>query len=149
MRAMLKDRESFRGESICKFATKNTQALYPGQSYVKGFKIDLRFIVDSEKTGVRPGAGEIAKDDTVDKLFGDEGKLVREAKDVVDHLLLSLPAGSHVNIMGGMLQITCKLLLSGSLRSYKMLLIQRNDSCTRGNCDASFGGLGLRVTDPT
>lgn len=56
----------------------------------KGFKIDLRFLIDQRGKEYDLEAGEIARNDSKDMLVGDEGKLAREAEDVLDHLLWSL-----------------------------------------------------------
>ena len=52
------------------------------------FKIGIRFVVDYKNIEYDVGAGELAKffPDNV-KLFGDECKLTREGKEIVDGLV--------------------------------------------------------------
>lgn len=51
-------------------------------------KIDLRFILDIGSVEVNLGAAECARPSpSARKLFDDEGKLVKEGKDVVDGII--------------------------------------------------------------
>ncbi|KAI9491101.1 hypothetical protein BDB00DRAFT_746114, partial [Zychaea mexicana] len=54
---------------------------------IRAFKIDLRFIYDTEKVEYDVGAGEASMEPAAPKLFHDLGKLLREGKDVLDGIL--------------------------------------------------------------
>lgn len=54
---------------------------------MRGFKIDFRFIFDTEDSKYDVGAVEAAKTNTDDKLIQDLEKLIEESKDVLDVLL--------------------------------------------------------------
>lgn len=76
------------GESVNSNSTGNKEEQYEPSKSVKGFKIDLRFIYDTEEDEYDAGAGEAAKmSNNDDKLLKDLGKVVRESKDVLDGLL--------------------------------------------------------------
>lgn len=75
------------GESIFDVSTANKKELYPDCKYVKGFKIDIRFVVDVDGKEIDLAAAEVAKDDSKKKTISDQGKLTREGKDVVDNLV--------------------------------------------------------------
>ncbi|KAG2235353.1 hypothetical protein INT48_004972, partial [Thamnidium elegans] len=75
------------GESINSVSTVNKEEQYESSKSVKGFKIDLRFIYDTEEDEYNVGAGEAAKTNDDDKLLHDLGKVIRESKDVLDGLL--------------------------------------------------------------
>ncbi|KAG1416186.1 hypothetical protein G6F58_006097 [Rhizopus delemar] len=75
------------GESINSISTGNKEEQYESSKSVKGFKIDLRFIYDTEEDEYDVGAGEAAKTNNDDKLLQDLGKAIRESKDVLDGLL--------------------------------------------------------------
>lgn len=72
-----------------------------------GPKIDMRFVVDLDThLEVDVGAAECAKPCPPDsKIFGDEGKLVKEGKDVVDGVVNRLHEVPIANIEGQILQI--------------------------------------------
>ena len=72
---------------------------------MKGFKIDLRFVGDKNGTTYDLGAAECGKDGSESKLLLDEGKLVREGKDVVDCLLETLHESNHKHVMSWHVQI--------------------------------------------
>lgn len=55
-----------------------------GKNKIVGFKIDLRREIDI-------CAGEIASHDEDNKIILDEGKLNRESKDILDHLISIIP----------------------------------------------------------
>ncbi|KAG1148352.1 hypothetical protein G6F37_005760 [Rhizopus arrhizus] len=75
------------GESINSINTGNKEEQYESSKSAKGFKIDLRFIYDTEEDEYDVGAGEAAKTNNDDKLLQDLGKVIRESKDVLDGLL--------------------------------------------------------------
>lgn len=75
------------GESIFDVSTSKKKELYPESKYVRGFKIDIRFVVDVGEKEVDLAAAEIAKDESKYKTIMDQGKLVREGKDIVDNLV--------------------------------------------------------------
>lgn len=76
------------GESVNSNSTGNKEEQYISSKSVKGFKIDLRFIYDTEEDKYDVGAGEAAKLNNNDgKLFKDLGKVIRESKDVLDGFL--------------------------------------------------------------
>ncbi|KAI9265574.1 hypothetical protein BY458DRAFT_417898, partial [Sporodiniella umbellata] len=75
------------GESIFDVSTANKKELYPDCKYVKGFKIDLRFVVDVNGKEIDLAAAEVAKDDSKSKTISDQGKLTREGKGTVDNLV--------------------------------------------------------------
>ncbi|KAI9321657.1 hypothetical protein BX666DRAFT_1837048, partial [Dichotomocladium elegans] len=78
---------------------------------VVGYKIDMRIIADVDGEECDIGACEVAKTDTVKKIIDDEAKLLREGKDVVDHLA-RLPL-TEVCPMGWVIQIAnCQCQLS-------------------------------------
>lgn len=93
------------GESTSDFTTKNKSEIYQEHNQVKGFKIDLRFIVDTEAE-VDVGCGEVAKEKVYDsKIQYDEAKLVREAKEVVDLNLNIDHKAAYNEVPGWMLQV--------------------------------------------
>lgn len=59
--------------------------------HVISIKIDIRFLVDYNNKEYDVACGEVAKHDGEKKMIDDEGKLCREAKDIVDSLLKKLP----------------------------------------------------------
>ena len=75
------------------------------------FKIDCRFVHDYNGQEYDLGAGELSKHDPGDdKLFRDEGKLIREGKEVVDGLAYTLcGSSSDQEFIGWLLQLngTC------------------------------------------
>lgn len=50
---------------------------------------DIRFTIRADDNSFDFGCGEVAVYDSDSKIIGDEGKLLREAKEVVDNLLFS------------------------------------------------------------
>lgn len=76
----------YSGESVNDTTTLNKKEIY-SESHSIGFKIDLRFIYDTDEDEYDVGAGEVARDNNDKKLIHDLGKLVREGKDVLDGLL--------------------------------------------------------------
>ncbi|KAI8047046.1 hypothetical protein BDF21DRAFT_373129, partial [Thamnidium elegans] len=90
------------GESINSSFTTNKKELYHESTYVKGFKIDFRFLTDMEGEEYDIGIGECAMDSTDTKAIEDEGKLSREAKDAVDKMLKVV--GAKVNTKIWMIQ---------------------------------------------
>lgn len=69
-------------------------------------KIDFRFIVDLDEREVDVGAGEAARENATDsKIYEDEVKLVREGKDVIDHLLENTVEVPAEDLVGSISQI--------------------------------------------
>ncbi|KAG2223270.1 hypothetical protein INT45_006996 [Circinella minor] len=76
------------GESVSVHSRAAKRMCYNEKGHVIAFKIDIRFVVEYKSVEYDVGAGELAKffpDDI--KLFGDECKLIREGKEVVDTLV--------------------------------------------------------------
>lgn len=77
------------------------------------FKIDMRFIFDHGDKEYDVATGELSKiflDDQ--KLFSDEGKLVREGKEVLDGLLFSIVGKkADCEVGGWILQLSGELLV--------------------------------------
>ncbi|KAI9493825.1 hypothetical protein BDB00DRAFT_356739 [Zychaea mexicana] len=93
------------GESIFKYTTKQKQQLYDESNDVKGFKIDIRYVVDKNGKTYDLGAAELGKDGASCKIIQDEGKLTREGKDVVDSLLKTLHESNHRHVLSWIIQI--------------------------------------------
>lgn len=73
-------------------------------------KIDFRFVVDVNEREIDVGAGEAASEVcTEEKIIHDEGKLVREGKDVVDGLIQYCIDFSIDDLMGMVLQTSGNL----------------------------------------
>ncbi|KAI9484137.1 MAG: hypothetical protein EXX96DRAFT_166402 [Benjaminiella poitrasii] len=75
------------GESINDTSTSNKQEVYHDRSSIAGFKIDMRFLYDTDEQEYDIGAGEAAKAYQEAKLVDDLSKLIRESKDVLDGLM--------------------------------------------------------------
>ncbi|KAG0748566.1 hypothetical protein G6F62_006804 [Rhizopus arrhizus] len=75
------------GEPIFDVSTANKKELYPNRKYIKGFKIDIRFVMDVDGKEIDLAAARVAKDVSKNKTMLDEGKLTREGKDIVDNLV--------------------------------------------------------------
>lgn len=75
------------GESVFDVSTASKEELYPDRKYVKGFKIDIWFVVDVDGKEIDFAAAEVAKDDSKNKPILDEGKLTREGNDIVNNLV--------------------------------------------------------------
>ncbi|KAL9540473.1 hypothetical protein MBANPS3_009662 [Mucor bainieri] len=69
------------GESINDISTSNKQEAYHNRSSIAGFKIDMRFLYDTDEHEYDIGAGEASK------LVDDLSKLIRESKDVLCGLM--------------------------------------------------------------
>ncbi|KAG2219646.1 hypothetical protein INT45_012347, partial [Circinella minor] len=74
------------GESINPMSTTKKGELYDVDK-TRAFKIDLRFIFDTEKVEYDVGAGESSREPVASKIFHDLGKLLREGKEVLDGIL--------------------------------------------------------------
>lgn len=72
---------------------------------VKGFKIDIRFVLDKAGKTYDVDATGLGQDGKDDKILRNEGKLVREGKDLVDCLLSTLHSQVHNHILGWIIQI--------------------------------------------
>ncbi|KAI7861080.1 hypothetical protein BDC45DRAFT_529681 [Circinella umbellata] len=59
---------------------------YPNDPDVRGFKIDIRIIVDAEDEECDISAAELVKQSNFKKIINAEVKLSREGKDVIDYL---------------------------------------------------------------
>ncbi|KAL9542447.1 hypothetical protein MBANPS3_008605 [Mucor bainieri] len=75
------------GESINDISTSNKQEVYHDRSSIAGFKIDMRFLYDTDEHEYDIGAGEATKAYQEAKLVDDLSKLIRESKDVLDGLM--------------------------------------------------------------
>ncbi|KAG2231093.1 hypothetical protein INT48_003462 [Thamnidium elegans] len=75
-----------QGEAINLFTTKRKQTQYFDHEKVKGFKIDLRLLLDYDRNEIDLCAGEVAIN-TYDsnKLIHDRSKSIRESKEICDH----------------------------------------------------------------
>ncbi|KAI9330123.1 hypothetical protein BD770DRAFT_287088, partial [Pilaira anomala] len=92
-----------QGETVNSYTSKRKQAAYPNNEKVRGFKIDIRLLLEYENHEIDLCAGEVAiNSNDVDKLIHDRSKCLREAKEIVDH---HLEAGMK-NVVGWTLQIT-------------------------------------------
>ncbi|KAL1925945.1 hypothetical protein VTP01DRAFT_7223 [Rhizomucor pusillus] len=95
------------GESINPITTANKSVMYADNKNVYGFEVDIRFVYDQQEHETDVASGEIAKDTTsVDKLFMDEGKLIREGKDILDDMLRNaIEEYAHERLACWMIQI--------------------------------------------
>jgi hypothetical protein len=92
-----------QGEAVNSYTSKRKQAAYPNHEKVRGFKIDIRLLLDYEKHEIDLCAGEVAINaNDIDKLIHDRSKCLREAKEIVDH---HVEAGMEENAMGWTMQI--------------------------------------------
>ncbi|KAI9272649.1 hypothetical protein BDA99DRAFT_425855, partial [Phascolomyces articulosus] len=65
--------------------TTKKKYYYSNDPNMIGYKIDMRIVAGIENNESDIGAAELAKVDN-EKIIYDEAKLLREGKDVVDHL---------------------------------------------------------------
>lgn len=73
------------GESVPDCMKKGKEELYPGDSNVVSFKVDLRFLHDDDEFEIDLATVECSKPDPDDeKDERDRGKLCRESKDSLD-----------------------------------------------------------------
>jgi hypothetical protein len=89
---------------------KEKKVLYPNAKYIHGFKIDVRLVVEigkKKKKKKEPDLdiGECAKRNSDSKSIHDEDKLLREAKDVLDGIILNTHARNY-RLMSYSIQIT-------------------------------------------
>ncbi|KAI7878371.1 uncharacterized protein EV154DRAFT_525036 [Mucor mucedo] len=93
-----------QGETINLYTTKRKQAQYSDHEKVKGFKIDVRLLLDYSQNEIDLCAGEVAINtfDT-DKLIHDRSKCIRESKDICDH---HIEAGLGRDSVGWGIQIS-------------------------------------------
>ena len=98
------------GEPIFDVSTANKKELYPNRKYIKGFKIDIRFVMDVDGKEIDLAAARVAKDDSKNKTMLDEGKLTREGKDIVDNLVDIL---SNINLKFRRAYLTLDLACNG------------------------------------
>lgn len=103
----------FSGESINPITTANKSVMYADNKNVYGFEVDIRFVYDQQEHETDVASGEIAKDTTsVDKLFMDEGKLIREGKDILDDMLRNaIEEYAHERLACWMIQIAGRVVL--------------------------------------
>ncbi|GAA5805160.1 hypothetical protein HPULCUR_010673 [Helicostylum pulchrum] len=81
---------------------KKLQFRYSDQVRVKGFKIDVRLLLDYERKEIDLCSGEVAIDaNDADKLTHDRSKYIREAKEILDH---HVEAGMGENAIGWIIQ---------------------------------------------
>ncbi|KAG1167014.1 hypothetical protein G6F36_012724 [Rhizopus arrhizus] len=88
------------GESIFSTSTASKKGFYPDAKDIRGFKIDIRFVVDVGRKEIDVAVAEVAKNDSKDKTISDQEKLLREGKDIVDAEIIK-PCHAYL------LQITC------------------------------------------
>lgn len=70
-----------QGDTINLFTTKRKQVQYFDHEKVKGFKIDVRLLLDYGRNEIDLCAGEVAINTyDVDKLMHDRSKCIRESK---------------------------------------------------------------------
>ena len=101
----------YSGESIFKYTTGEKKKHYSNGPNIRGFKIDIRIIVDVGDEECDIGAAELAKQDNLKKVIDDEAKLSKEGKDVIDHLV-KLPI-TNLCPMSWLIQIAnCECRLS-------------------------------------
>jgi hypothetical protein len=75
-----------QGETVDSFTTKRKQASYLSHDKMKGFKIDMRLLLDYKQTEVDLCSREVASNaKDSDKLAHDRSKCLREAKEILDH----------------------------------------------------------------
>ncbi|KAI7866966.1 hypothetical protein BDF14DRAFT_763857 [Spinellus fusiger] len=79
------------GETSNKQSSLNKTEQYHTNKELSAFKIDVRLCVVKKKICIDLACCELSKHDADDKLIMDEGKLTREAKDITDHLISTLP----------------------------------------------------------
>ncbi|KAI8378914.1 hypothetical protein BD560DRAFT_307476, partial [Blakeslea trispora] len=75
------------GESIFSTSTARKKEPYPDANDIRGFKTDIRFLVDVGRKEIDVAVAEVAKDDNKNKTISDQGKLSREGKDIIDNLV--------------------------------------------------------------
>lgn len=80
------------------FSTTNKAQLYPDESNIIGFKIDVRIILDIGDEESDLVAMEVAKDDHNTKIIEDSSKLLRETKDDLNNLIEILSSGYNEQI---------------------------------------------------
>ncbi|EIE78595.1 hypothetical protein RO3G_03299 [Rhizopus delemar RA 99-880] len=96
------------GESIFSTSTASKKGFYPDAKDIKGFKIDIRFVVDVGRKEIDVAVAEVAKNDSKDKTISDQEKLLREGKDIVDAEIIK-PCHAYL------LQITCSDCIVSSI----------------------------------
>lgn len=93
-----------QGETINLFTTKRKQAQYFDHEKVKGFKIDVRLLLDYDQNEIDLCAGEVAINTCdADKLIHDRSKCIRESKEICDH---HIEAGLGRDSVGWGIQIS-------------------------------------------
>ncbi|KAG2211113.1 hypothetical protein INT45_009765 [Circinella minor] len=97
----------YSGESVSRHTSITKKNMYPDKKNTVSFKIDCRFVYDYNGQEYDLGVGELSKQNPGDdKLFGDEGKLIREGKEVVDGLASTLCGrSSDQEFKGWLLQL--------------------------------------------
>ncbi|GAA5811609.1 hypothetical protein MFLAVUS_005049 [Mucor flavus] len=94
------------GETSNSYTTSKKTDMYGSKTV--GFKIDIRFVTSINDKVFDVGAAEAAKlDPMTDKIIEDEGKLLREGKDIVDKSLLTvLLEKSTPHVTGWVIQLS-------------------------------------------
>ncbi|KAK4512007.1 uncharacterized protein ATC70_013249 [Mucor velutinosus] len=93
------------GETTSDYTAWNKSQLYTGSSNIVGFKIDIRFLVKHSNIDIDLCAAELARNDGDEKIIDDEGKLNREAKDILDNLVTIIPQSKSTVSSGWTFQI--------------------------------------------
>ncbi|KAF7720596.1 hypothetical protein EC973_007227 [Apophysomyces ossiformis] len=92
------------GESMNGYSTTSKKRTY-NQSKGGSFKIDVRLLYDSKYLEHDLLAGEVGKDGNAEKIDHDLGKLLREAKDILDSSLQTMTKGLDKKPNGWFLHI--------------------------------------------
>ncbi|KAG2205558.1 hypothetical protein INT47_005933 [Mucor saturninus] len=93
------------GESENAYSTEIKKEQYPEAKSLRGFKIDIRLVVEVEDGENDVAVGECAKNNDDNKAINDNGKLLRECKDNIDGLVYNL-RNADDEVMSYMIQIT-------------------------------------------
>jgi hypothetical protein len=93
-----------QGDTINLFTTKRKQVQYFDHEKVKGFKIDVRLLLDYGRNEIDLCAGKVAINIyDVDKLMHDRSKCIRESKEICDQ---HIEAGLGRDSVGWGIQIS-------------------------------------------
>ncbi|KAG0162405.1 hypothetical protein DFQ28_001405 [Apophysomyces sp. BC1034] len=96
------------GESMNGYSTTSKKRTY-SQSKGDSFKIDVRLLYDSKHLEHDLLAGEVGKDGNAEKIDHGLGKLLREAKDILDSSLQTMTKGLDKKPNGWFLHIDGKI----------------------------------------
>ena len=126
----------YSGESVNAVTTTKKQEVYQNKSNIIGFKIDIRLVYDGQEHQLDVSAGEIAKNTAAEKkVFMDQGKLLRESKDILDYLIQNASdENAHEKLSCFMIQIagTSVVIASNSICVKRSIIL--NDVLVIGMC---------------